>query len=236
MNTLWKIAVLVIILTVHTTSGLSWAVTYNLAASVDDTFAEIEAADQNLVTLDYVRFGDLDFSGAYYEDEAYLRFASDIPVGSTVTSAKLQFYATFSNAATVNRLIRALAQAGTPAWRGAGGFNTTNYANGTALNGITLITGYTTWYSVAAWTANNWYDSPDITARVQAQIDDANYDPSDSVKKYVGYRLQQSGWAPCAICARIFASYDSGANSARLVVEYTPPVGAGAAQVIIIRR
>jgi len=206
--------------------------TFYLANSVDDTFGDAYYGT-NLYTQTYANFGY--YTAPTSHQRAFLRFNIDIPKGSTITSAKLSLYAYSSLAGTLDGYVFSLTQAGSPAWRTAGGFHTDNYANYAALDAIGWV-GVTVWDPVPSWTANNWYDTPDISARLQEQIDSADYTPGDSVKGYVGYKLTRRSTSACSTCYRQFDTYDQGGgNPATLYVEWTPP-GEGAPQVIIIRR
>jgi len=206
--------------------------TYVIAASVDDTTGNTVNNDGNLYTLGRVQFGR--FATPNIDKQAYLRFVSDIPKDSTITSAKLRFYAYASDAGEITNVsIHWLAQSGSPAWKGADGFHTDNYADGSALDAISVGAGSVGWSSVEAWTADNWYESPSLTSIVQSQVNDGDYDPNDAEDKYLGFKITHGDGGYASNKIREFDSYDqTGGSVAELVVEYDPPA-AGAAQVII---
>jgi hypothetical protein len=197
----------------------AWAdtATYEMSNSVDD--AQGWYPGNNGYTATSVTFGRFVF-GVNVDSDAYLRFVSNIPIGSTITSANLSFRSAGSNSSTFNTTIYGLSLASSPAWQGAGGFNDTNYTNAAALQAITKLATTVSWNTPAAWTDNSWYDSPSITTIMQAIIESADY----SAGEYIGFRIDHGDGVYAENDYRGFDSYDAGAAySAELDVTWTPP-------------
>lgn len=165
-----------------------------------------------------------------YSYDGYVRFASTIPIGSTITAATLEMRCDYTNGGTSNWTVLALATDNK--WETTNGFNTTSYANGNALTAISTQGSGATW-TPAGWTAGTWYTSSSIVSVVAARIDDGDYDPGHAENKYIGIKIR----------------YDSGGNFrtgtqepdtdsylTKLHVEWTPPAAGGNPQILINRR
>jgi len=229
MRTLIKTVVLLAWLGCIPQIAIADSETFYLADSVDDTFADAYY-NTNLYTQTYANFGY--YTPPTSHQRAFLRYNLGIPLGSTITFAKLRFYGYSTLTGTLDAYILSLTQASSPAWRTADGFSTTNYADYDAINAIGFIAAFA-WDPVPSWTANTWYDSPDISTLVQGQIDSPDYTPGDSVEGYVGYKVYRRSTAACSTCYRQFDTYDQGGgNPAELYVEWISP----GAQVIVIQR
>ena len=228
-----RITILLLLLFLTATSAWADSDTFYLANSVDDTFGDSYYGTNNY-TQTYANFGYYTAPTSF--QDAYFRFNINIPKGSTITSAKLSLYGYSSLSGSLDAYVRSLTQSGSPAWRNGNGFSTANYANNAALDAIGWI-WITVWDPVPAWTANNWYDTPDISDRVQEQIDDANYTPGDSVAGYVGYKIDRRSTSACSTCYRQCDTYDQGGGGypAKLYVEWTLPPES-VPKPIIIRR
>jgi len=223
MRTLIKF-IFIILWLLNSASAIGGSDTFYLADSVDDTYSSTSGGGN------YYNYAWCDF-GPYTGSSlvSYLRYNANIPKGATITTAKISFYARATSGGAMDEYICSLAQSGSPAWRNSDGFHTDNYADEDALWAITNL-AILTWDPVAAWSDNNWYDSPDISTLLQGQIDEANYSPGDATNGYIGFRIRYRTWAPCSVCYRRFDSYDSGGNPPELYVEWEESAG----QVILI--
>jgi hypothetical protein len=203
--------------------------TFSIAALVDDTYAYEEVApdtgDINAYTgYDYVQFGRFQL-GVDGDCQSYLRWDVEIPRGSKITASHVTFKAQATASVTYNTNVKALSQAGSPAWRetgASGGFHTDNYSNGSALNTITPHSGSVSW-AVTAWTVDNTYDTPDLSSILQTIFDTINYNPNDSEGSYVGIVVEDGDGAyawPAPL--RLFYSYYSSGTTAELDITFDP--------------
>ena len=115
-------------------------------------------------------------SGAWNKSYAYLSMGKDsggsprecaiifkrltIPQGAVITTAILSLYAQYSGA--VNNVDLKIHCNDVD--------NPTMPDDTTAFNALALTTGIE-WHTVPAWTATNWYDSPEIKIEIQSIID-----------------------------------------------------------------
>jgi len=203
--------------------ALAVDVTYDLAASVDDTSTYYlgGAAQTNDPTGANVTFGR-DVAGSNLQLWSYYRFALDIPKGSTIVSARLHFLANISWTAVFNTSIRGLAKDNM--WE-VDGFTVAHYADTDALLAVGTIGSPVTWSNVAGWTSGNWYYSVDIASILRDQINATDYDPSHAEDQYVAYEIDDGDGAFNGNNYRRRAnSYDAApATAAELVVTYNLP-------------
>jgi hypothetical protein len=135
-----------------------------------------------------------------------------IPVGATITSAYLSFKASASKSLTVvNSKIR-----------GQNSSNPITFSTQADFDARTWLATIAYWDAIAAWTANQWYNSPDIAAIIQAIIN-------------------LSGWASGNALVLLWEDWDlrstqvdnttrtnwlyeqSSSEAPKLHIEYTPP-------------
>ena len=163
-----------------------------------------------------------DFGTTFVNDQTSVYFGNDganqvrsfhrftsvaIPVGSTITSAKMQFRATFDRSgATCNLKVHFEAAD-----------NPTAPSSHADLTGRSLTTG-ASWSSVGAWTTGTWYDSVDITSDLQAIIDRPGWAENNALTAHVLNNSSSSG------AYRQAQTYEAGASyAAKLVVNYSAP-------------
>lgn len=183
--------------------------TYQVAASADDTVA---TSYNNYCGIGYVYWPDKDTG--YW---GYLRWAVDIPAGSTITEAHVSVRAYSDFSTTTTARMQLLDYDNCPS------FSSNPYS-------LSVTAGYVDW-TAGAWTNSQWYDSADIKDLVQAFIDRPGYSPGN----YLGLRsLTPSGTAQKRVCSW---DYSGNIYGAKLVVTYTaynePPVAdAGEEQTV----
>lgn len=206
----------------------AWAdtVTYEMSNSVDDTRGSKGSGGQNVNWVTQVNgwFGRYTWAGYNFDNWTYVRWPVTIPRGSKVSSANISFKADVSNSSAFNTTINYLAIEGSPAWRGANGFSTSNYSNADALLAIGRSSASVAWNNVAAWTAESWHDSPNIGVLVQENINDlADYDPLDATAKYIGFAIDDGDGSYAEADNRNWYAYDNGAaDAAELDVTFEP--------------
>jgi hypothetical protein len=157
----------------------------------------------NFGTAPYLFFGAVD--GVYH---GYARFTNvSVPKGVTITSAKIQYRAnrTDTNVACNTRIY----------------FNDEDNAiaptSAATFNAKTLTSAYVDW-TIPAWTADTWYDSPDIKDIVQEVIDRDGWQNGNAM-----LLLHKDNSSTNYAYRRPYA-YESGSASAtRLVVEFVTP-------------
>ena len=206
--------------------------TFELGNSVDDTWAKFRdgGADTNEFDTGHVTFGKYD-EGTLYKHNGFVRFALDIPIGSTITAAKFHVKSHNNFAGAITCPIKCLIYDNKLALAPTG-FDTTYLAAGANLRNIAVGSVEVDW-EPEAWVTDTWYESPDFTAVMQEAIDHADYDPDHAENKYVGFRIYECDEAAGATTLRQFYSYDdAAANAAELIVTYTTPGGGTAAQII----
>lgn len=212
--------------------------TFEVGGSVDDTYSMVHTtASQNNYTANSCSFGRYDNVNLRRLD-GLVRFGLDIPIGATITTAKLRMKARATRTGSFNTTVYGLEKDNK--WETSTGFHTDNYAGGYELRAISLMSTSVAWNNVESWTVDQWYYSPEIKTILQDQIDDETYDPEDSEDKYVAYRIYEGDgdFLPLGENndSRGPASYDADPDDAiELEVTYTTP---GTPQVInyIIRR
>ena len=199
----------------------AWAVTFEMDHNDDDSWGvTYDASSQNIPDVAYESFGRYDVTAVDYYSHAFTRYASDIPRGSIVISAKLHFLSAGIRAGAFSTTILELTKDNK--WETSNGFNLTSYPTGNDIIGI--ATGITVARNnVEAWTTDTWYYSPEIKTILQAQINDATYNPGHAEDKYVGYRIDDGDGAPITddTKRRLFYSHNSSQPEAsELVVTY----------------
>jgi hypothetical protein len=165
--------------------------TFDIAASLDDTYSRTQDIDAQGPTSTFGLFGHTTVggpTGAHQHLTACVRYITGIPRASRFTASNFSFKAantlTYVGwSAYVHKLNK------DNKWEGANAFATSNYADGTAIEAIPKSSTYDTWAISATWTLDNWYDSDDISNMVELAHDDPEYDPSDSEDKYVGFAV-----------------------------------------------
>ena len=167
-------------------------VTYQVAASADDTVA---TSLNHYNAIAYVYWPD---SATAYR--GYLRWTVNIPPGSTITEAHVSVCGYNSTTTTTVRM-QLLDDDSCPA------FTSNPYS-------WAVTPGYVEW-TATTWTGGQWYDSPDIKTMVQEFIDRPGYSPGN----YLGLRsLQAAGGNYKMISSWDYSNHTYGA---RLVVTYT---------------
>jgi len=143
-----------------------------------------------------------------YDHKSFVRFPNvNIPVGATITSAKLTFQA--YNARTeptcnLNCYFNDADNAVAP----------TSISQANAL----ALTSAVAWNGVGSWTINTDYDSPDLTTILQAIVDRAGWASGNAVMAVIKNNSSSSG------ARRYPKSYNlSPTLCARLVVTWTEP-------------
>ncbi|MBN2584649.1 MAG: DNRLRE domain-containing protein [Planctomycetes bacterium] len=168
-------------------------VQYQIAASADDMDCN---AWNGSTTGEYIHW-------PYGSDgrRAFLRWELDIPAGSTINSAYVQVKANqaYSTAGTVR--LQAIDDDDCPAFT-----SSLPYA-------WSVDSNYVDW-ELGQWSADTWYDSPDLTDVVQAVVDMQGYGSGN----YFGLR---AAWVSGSF--RRVWTYDHASTDAPvLVVNYTP--------------
>jgi hypothetical protein len=173
--------------------------TFDLGSRIDDAEARRVASEadngDNFALNPFTMFGHIKTGGIDYNSWNYTRFALNIPRASKITASNLSFKAAGANAVAFNTTVYGLLDDST--WRTSDGFGT--YAHAVAINAIPHMNTSVAWNGVAAWTLNNWHDSPDISAIMQDMVDTvggtSEYDPLDSEKKYAGLKVDDGDGA-----------------------------------------
>jgi len=220
-------------------ASIADADTFTLAASVDDTRGVQRitggSTQDNDPTLTYLVFGRWDVLESHYAYWTYVRFALDIPKGSTIDSSFIRFTC-FDGAYqhTFNTTIEGGTTSGSPAWKHVvNGLGLTSYADNDALLAIARF-GSVAW-SPAGVATNATYDTPSLNSLLQTMVDSPDYDPTSATDKYVLFIVDDGSGNYDDDDMRSVHSWDGDpSKDAQLIVTYTPP--SGGAQIIIIRR
>lgn len=201
-----------VILVVMTLSGISFlnAAYYYLGDSDDDAEERISDGDMSL--------GSNDLEMAYDDSGSDpdrglqiigLRFnAVNIPVGATITSAKIRFSADNTNSGTTSLIINGQLA------NDASGFSDTNYN----LSSRTQTAASVTW-NVSSWTNDNYYETGDITSVVQEIVNQSGYAGDDLVL----FIRPGSGCSTSACVRRADSRDESTTNAPRLEITYSVP-------------
>jgi hypothetical protein len=199
--------------------------TYQVEANIyDDTFAW---PFDNTNRYHFDDNGDVFLGDLYSPHHGFWKWPLTIPVGSTITSAVVQLRCSTADATGIAP-VRLKALQADNKWESAGGFNTTNYANATALTNIPTQGPTISWDVPASLTAGTWYSSPDISAIVQTRIDDLNYDPLHPDRRFFGLRAYHDLGDTNKY--KVFYGVKTGpdnSSAAELVITYTAPGAAG---------
>lgn len=176
-------------------------VQYQVAASGDDTYWMNADGTWTTAQEAYCPYINNTRGGAY-------RWQLDIPDGATVVSAVMKLKATGVNGnVTASSLtLEVLDYDSCPSFSG-----------GLAPQTDSVMSGVAVLWSIPAgdWTANEWYESCDVTDLVQAFVDRQNYASGN----YIGIRATSGA----GTYHKTF-QYDSGAaNGTILEVVYTTP-------------
>ncbi|MBN2581633.1 MAG: hypothetical protein JXL80_01095, partial [Planctomycetes bacterium] len=175
---------------------------YQVSASADDTSA---LSGTNLYTsgVVYTPYSNTD-------RRAFWRWPISIPAGATITSATLQIRSDGSagdaNASTMR--LQLVDSDSCPS------FTSNPY-------GASVTAAYVDWTLPGTWTANAWYESPDLSSLVQLFIDRGGYTSGN----YLGLRGEQVS----GLWKRSYQYDNAAANAAVLTIGYTtganePPV------------
>ena len=145
------------------------------------------------------------------ERQVGIRFRNTyIPQGVTITSAKIVFKAGSDDSDTVNLRITADKAPDAPIYT----------ATTSNISGRTQTTAAVDW-SVGAWTADNFYESPDLTSVVQEVVNQADWCRGNAI----ALTLKRNGAATGQRRARAYDTYNNNgfaAPEAALVVTYDP--------------
>ena len=222
----WTLLIAMICSLLVSGKTLADSATFEMSNSVDDTRAWFSStpSNANVPTESAAWFGKYTYLTVNYDIYSFLRWPFEIPRASKITASNISFKAAYSYSSSFNTTINYLQISGSPAWRGANGFAVANYADGTAMLAISRSSTSVAWNGVAAWTAESWYDSPDISTLMQEVVNDlANYDPISSTDKYAGVYIDNGDGAYADNDTRSWYQYDSGAaNATELDVTYDP--------------
>lgn len=179
--------------------SLAWGTdaTFQVAATADDGYTFGSGISNNAA---YCRMGEKS-DGTLYN--TWHRWTSvNIPAGSTITAAKIQFKAAYSGSGTTVNLNIYFNDAD----------NAANPGDITAYN-AKAVTAAVAWNSVSSWTAGTWYDSPELKTILQTVIN-------------------RAGWASGNAIMALVKSNDSTHNAYRDGVEYANDSSGGAKLVV----
>jgi len=143
---------------------------------------------------------------AAYVCRSFLRFTTvPIPAGATITGAYLQLKA-YSSVSTTTCKVKIHFEAAD---------NPTAPTTGSDLAGRSLGTGVS--WTIPAWTADTWYDSPEIKTALQAVINRGGWSNNNALQVHIVDDSSSAG------AYRQGSSWDRGDHShvAKLIVTYT---------------
>ncbi len=202
------------------------AETFKVGAAVNDALGITGGQDTNFYTSTVNEFG----RDAYIGDRdlcGYVRYALTIPPEATIDSAYFRFYSQTgagNDTGAFNTTVYLLDLSSSPAWKNGNAFNTTNYADGSALDAISTSTS-AGWSISGVWTTNTWYNSPSLATLLQAAIDSEDYDIDSATDKHVGFKVDHGDGAYTTginTDRRLFDSYEEQpATSPQLIVTWT---------------
>jgi hypothetical protein len=184
-------------------------VTYQIAASADDTFCTSSSTSytNNVVYWPYGADSRRDF----------LRWAVNLPAGAEITSAyvKVRAAATSSNTTTLQMQM----------------VDSDNCVDFTSTPYAWAVTGPTVNWAVGALTVDTWYTGPDVKDIVQAFVNRPGYVPGN----YLGLRAKLvSGTTHKQIRAWNYGTHDSGAKlEITYVTNQAPTADAGDDQTVV---
>lgn len=182
-------------------------VEYSVSASNDDAYAS--SSTTQIATNIYLQIGRLNTSAPYYMSG--MRFTNiAIPSFSQIVSANLKICSYSSNlTSTVYGQIQ-----------GEAADNSPDFSAPLYLGNIAKTTASVDWVLSAAWTANTWYISPDISAVVQEVIDRSGWSAGNALA--IIYSTQTSS---SKNRYRNFYSFDYGTHSyaPKLAITYIRP-------------
>ncbi|MBN2582731.1 MAG: hypothetical protein JXL80_06650, partial [Planctomycetes bacterium] len=171
-------------------------VQYQVSASGDDTSA---LSSMNLYTsgVVYTPYSNTD-------RRAFWRWPITIPAGATITSATLEIKSdgTSGDSNTSTMRVQLIDSDSCPSF-------TSNPYNST------VTAAYVDWTLPATWTADEWYESSDLSSLVQSFIDRAGYTSGN----YLGLRGEQAS----GLWKRSYQYDNAAANAAVLTITYTGP-------------
>lgn len=156
-------------------------------------------------------------SGGLGPSNGFCRFNSvTLPAAATITAATIDLVAgSNQSATTVNLLIRAVA-ADNPA-------APTTYAG---AEGATRTTASVAWSSIAAWTSNSTYSTPDISSVIQELVNRGGWASGNSIVIYI----EDNGSSTSGDVYRDIRDYGAApSSSAILNVTYSTGSSSGAA-------
>jgi len=178
---------------------MSTTITLQISAGANDGILY----GSTFLATDVVAFGKS--SGSVVSN--YLLFLNaTIPVGATITAAKLQYLAKTN-------------QTGTTVYSRIYGNNVDDATAPTSAGTYAakaLTTAYVDWDSVGSWTAGTWYDSPDITTVIQEIVDRVGWASGNDIL----ILHKDDGSSDNAV--RVARPYEDGSSyPAKLVITYT---------------
>lgn len=173
--------------------------TYSIASGSDDAY---DTYGTFYPSGYWLRFGA---AGTFitYPENAYVRFtATDLPKGATIISAKLQFYSYEAATANFNASIKVQ--------------DVDDSSPLTSLPSASSFWTTSVSYTPPSWSANTWYDSPDLTTLVQHIVDRSGWTAGNHITFGIfdvdAYLNEY----------RAITSYEYNAtNNCKLVVEYS---------------
>ena len=145
------------------------------------------------------------YDASYQKIQSGMRFTDvDIPQGATITSAVLRLYSIYSDSGVVTSEIR-----------GEDANNAITFTTYTDFLDRSRTSTTVSW-SVGAWTAGMWYESPDIKVVVQEIVNRYGWDEGNAMVLFWGSPNATSGGRRAA------AGYEAGEDKAvRLIIKYT---------------
>lgn len=159
-------------------------------------------------TVDYLAAGW--FSSSYSQFGSLFRFLDiTIPKGSTITAAYLELKCDISRSPTTETRISCQAADNAAAFS-----NETDYLTRSWTSKVD--------WQVGAWTADQWYQTRDFAAQVQAVIDRAGWASGNALVVSWDDFDGRSSTAE-ANHKRGYSYYISSVNAAKLYIEYTAP-------------
>lgn len=182
----------------------SVTVEYHVSASEDDAYGYGDALQNS--GNNYLRVGYSSFSSLPYYMSGMVFRNVDIPQGAEILSAILRIHSYDSRLTDmVCGVIEAEATD-----------NSDALGDSRYIDSMVKTSALVTWDHYEPWTANTWYESPDIGDLVQEVIDRAGWSPNNSLTIIYGTRQDDGG-------VRHFSSYDRGSEYApKLEITYAP--------------